>query len=314
MKRGKIIRLPFDLLWMRLDTRKCVVVELYWLGIYIGLLLFSVNLRSPFLYRLVSCLLRLRWNFKNIIHSRFGLSNLIKRRSYRRGFISWTALPIFLFMGASIAIAVYSYNHLEEIGGLVAIVIISIAAIVAMWNAESLSKLWLYRPWNLGLSKILLAAVIVALLGCTTAAYSDIEPYLTAKIHIENWFSSAGDKVASWFETKPINELENEVMQLINTEREDRGIRPIIWDESMRMGARNHSENMLEKGSLFHAFGPFAECCFMSGSTWASAKDIVEGWMSSTTGHREILLDPQYLRGVVGIARNGALYATYRCY
>ena len=104
------------------------------------------------------------------------------------------------------------------------------------------------------------------------------------------------------------------MLELINLERTNRGIRPITWDESIRTGARNHSENMLERGSLFHASGPFAECCFMSSSSWASAKDIVEGWMSSTTGHREILLDPRYVRGAAGIARDGSLYATYRCY
>jgi hypothetical protein len=307
MKRGKIIRLPFDLLWMRFDTRKCVVVELYWLGIYIGLLLFSINVRSPLLYRLVSGLLRLRWNYKNIIHRKFGLSNLIKRRSYRRGFISWTALPIFLFMAASIAIAVYSYKHLEEIGGLVAIVIISIAAIVAMWNAENLSKLWQYRPWNLGLSKVLLVAVIVALLGCTMAAYSDVEPFSAAKTNIISWFSKTGEAVGGWFQEKPVSEVETEVLQLVNVERANRNIPELQWDEQLHQIAREHSQAMADIGSMFHSSvsAPYAENCYWSGGTTynTSARDIVTSWMGSDK-HRTWLLCPNLKHIGVGLVKS----------
>lgn len=52
MKKRRAILFPFDVLWIRFDTRRRLVVEVYWLGVYLGLLLFSVDIRCPFLYRL----------------------------------------------------------------------------------------------------------------------------------------------------------------------------------------------------------------------------------------------------------------------
>ena len=50
MKSHKIIRFPFNLLWIRFDPRREFGVNFYFLGISIGLLLFSVNIRFPYLY------------------------------------------------------------------------------------------------------------------------------------------------------------------------------------------------------------------------------------------------------------------------
>jgi len=112
--------------------------------------------------------------------------------------------------------------------------------------------------------------------------------------------------------------LEKETFRLINVEREKRGISPVLWNEELHSGARIHSKNMQEKGSLYHdTQGMFAECCYgasYASSIYATAEATVEGWMSSTAGHREILLDPQYRQGAVGIAKDNGFWATYRCY
>jgi hypothetical protein len=112
--------------------------------------------------------------------------------------------------------------------------------------------------------------------------------------------------------------LEKEIVRLINVEREDRGIQPILWSEGLHSGARVHSEDMQEEGSLYHdTDGAFAECCYGASyvsSVYATAEATVQAWMTSTTGHREILLDPQYEFGAVGVARNNGFWATYRCY
>jgi S1-C subfamily serine protease len=112
--------------------------------------------------------------------------------------------------------------------------------------------------------------------------------------------------------------LEKETFRLINVEREKLGISPVLWNEELHSGARIHSQNMQEKGFLYHdTQGMFAECCYgasYASSIYATAEATVEGWMSSTAGHREILLDPQYRQGAVGIARDNGFWATYRCY
>jgi len=112
--------------------------------------------------------------------------------------------------------------------------------------------------------------------------------------------------------------LEREILRLINVERESRGISPVRWNEQLHSTARMHSQDMQEEGFLYHdTGGMFAECCYGASSVssiYATAEATVEGWMSSTAGHREILLDPQYGQGGVGVARDSGFWATYRCY
>lgn len=112
--------------------------------------------------------------------------------------------------------------------------------------------------------------------------------------------------------------LEREILRLINVEREGRGISPVRWDEQLHNGARTHSQDMQEEGFLYHdTSGMFAECCYGASSVssiHATAEATVQAWMSSTAGHREILLDSRYRIGGVGVARDNGFWATYRCY
>jgi len=111
--------------------------------------------------------------------------------------------------------------------------------------------------------------------------------------------------------------LEKDTFMWINSERLTRGMPSVIWNEVIHSGARRHSESMQQKGYLYHeTFGQFAECCY--GASYASpshgsAKATVDAWLSSTAGHREILLDRRYKQGAVGIAKDKGFWATYRC-
>jgi S1-C subfamily serine protease len=113
-------------------------------------------------------------------------------------------------------------------------------------------------------------------------------------------------------------ELEMETFRLINVERQKRGIPPVQWSEALHAGARKHSQSMQREGYLYHdTEGSFAECCYgasYASSVYGTPSAAVESWMSSTAGHQEILLDPQYILGAVGIAKNRGFWATYRCY
>ncbi|TSA58198.1 hypothetical protein D4R42_00170 [bacterium] len=119
-------------------------------------------------------------------------------------------------------------------------------------------------------------------------------------------------------EEQSLLELEKEVFRLINIQRQERGIPPVAWSETLHDGARKHSENMQKKGSLYHdTHGQFAECCYGGPLQYSpssiTATGTVNSWMSSP-GHRAIVLDGQYRQGAVGIARDTGFFATYRCY
>ena len=118
-------------------------------------------------------------------------------------------------------------------------------------------------------------------------------------------------------EETALTALEREILRLINVERETRGIPAVAWNEALHSGARTHSRNMQEEGYLFHdTRGVFAECCYGAShvaSIYATAQATVQSWMSSTAGHREILLDSRYRAAAVGVARDRGFWATYRC-
>jgi hypothetical protein len=113
-------------------------------------------------------------------------------------------------------------------------------------------------------------------------------------------------------------DIEKGILEQINMERNKAGLNLIAWDESLHLGAREHSEYMAEKGMLFHATGYFSECVFSSTSSvmgidfpgYPDAKITVKSWMDSP-GHRSILLGNEYTVGAVGVSKKG--YATYRC-
>jgi serine protease Do len=143
-------------------------------------------------------------------------------------------------------------------------------------------------------------------------AINEAKPFINAEME------KAHQEEKAQSEEQALIELEKETFRLINVEREERGIPPVVWNEALHNGAREHSENMQETGYLYHdTSGFYAECCYgasYASSFYATPRAAVEGWMSSTAGHREILLDPQYGQGAVGIARDEGFWATYRCY
>ncbi len=98
---------------------------------------------------------------------------------------------------------------------------------------------------------------------------------------------------------------EKETQRLINAERKKRHIPPVEWDSYMHELSRNHSEAMAKARRLYHT-DRYAlqggENCFMGSS---SPKAIVRGWMSSTAGHREWLLDRRVNRAAIGISNGG---------
>lgn len=136
-----------------------------------------------------------------------------------------------------------------------------------------------------------------------------------------------------------ISELEQEVNRLINLERTNQGLRPLIWDDKIGLIAREHSQDMANRNFFAHEnpegedptarsnrhgyscmkdYGSYytyglaeniaetpvysnVEGCGSTTSLDSLAECIVDGWMQSP-GHRENILTKTYTKTGIGIS------------
>jgi uncharacterized protein YkwD len=154
--------------------------------------------------------------------------------------------------------------------------------------------------------------------------------------------SGLGNFISGIFDPKSqidISELEQEVHNLINSERTNNGLRPLSWDDNIVTIAREHSKDMVDRNFFAHVnpngedpterakrhgyscvkdYGSYytyglaeniAETpiysdvigCGSTTSLDSLAKCIVDGWMGSP-GHRENILTSTYTKTGIGIA------------
>lgn len=126
--------------------------------------------------------------------------------------------------------------------------------------------------------------------------------------------------------------LEQKIHELINQERVNNKLKPLVWDDKLTQAARNHSQDMATRRYFNHKspeghdflwryqqvgftgkitignkYYLGAENIFSVGTTGASgspdatAKEIVDGWMNSK-GHRYNILTSYWLREGIGVA------------
>ncbi len=131
-------------------------------------------------------------------------------------------------------------------------------------------------------------------------------------------------------QVRPVRlELEEQVLTLVNQERESAGVKPLFFSPELAKAARRHSVAMARAGFFQHrgegepaliervaASGMdtdhVGENIFeTSGVSATVADECVEMWMHSD-GHRLNLLSPEFERtGIaVGISSNGENYIT----
>ena len=110
------------------------------------------------------------------------------------------------------------------------------------------------------------------------------------------------------------SEFERQVLLLVNIERENHGIGPLVWDEALAAVARAHSIDMVQRGYFSHTcpdgVGPF-DRMRNAGITYRTAGEniaagyrtpeaVLEGWMNSP-GHRDNILNESFTRLGVGL-------------
>jgi uncharacterized protein YkwD len=123
--------------------------------------------------------------------------------------------------------------------------------------------------------------------------------------------------------------LERDVLALINKQREQNGLNPLVWDSKSAEVARVHSRDMGWNNFFNHrgqdgkmvneradALGlddwqMIGENIAMVGGFKDPVDHVVQGWMDSS-GHRKNILDPRWKETGIGIFINseGTYYFT----
>lgn len=117
--------------------------------------------------------------------------------------------------------------------------------------------------------------------------------------------------------------MERVIFDLVNEERRERGLEPLVWDEQLAERAREWSRGMADDGSLEHEdpqqmleqaeeLSGVGENIFR-GTGEVPASTVHVRWMRSP-GHRTNVLQPEFDRLGVGIVctEDGEVFATQR--
>jgi len=107
--------------------------------------------------------------------------------------------------------------------------------------------------------------------------------------------------------------LERAIFDLVNAERASHGVSPLVWDDSLALAARSHSQDLVDFNMVGHfgsdgrdAHARLTDIGWRSGGEnvhrgAGTPEEIVRGWMNSTAGHRETMLNSNFMYGGIGI-------------
>lgn len=116
---------------------------------------------------------------------------------------------------------------------------------------------------------------------------------------------------------KADNKAEQEMFRLVNIEREKAGVKPLVFDDSLRDVARLHSRDMFEKGYFSHytpeGLSPFDRmdnqdiAYSFAGENLALAPstDLAMQGLMNSPGHRKNILSPNFGKIGIGVIDGG---------
>jgi uncharacterized protein YkwD len=131
-------------------------------------------------------------------------------------------------------------------------------------------------------------------------AINDAKPFITEVREKEQALEEAQR------EEQALLALEKETFVLINVERECAGVPPTKWDDELYRLSKAHTQEMADKGELFHTPMGASYCENAWGAPWGGisrqnlAQTIVDSWMSSPL-HRAWILHAPLKTSVVSI-------------
>lgn len=127
---------------------------------------------------------------------------------------------------------------------------------------------------------------------------------------------------AAMDEPAPAEEYITEVLRLVNVERTNAGLSPLVLDSELSEAAKERAEEQIE---LFGHTRPDGQSCFTvfkehgidystagenAAAGYSTPEEVVEAWMSSD-GHRANILKPCFEKLGVGFAHSDDSYGTY---
>ncbi|SFJ69625.1 CAP domain-containing protein [Thermoflavimicrobium dichotomicum] len=131
---------------------------------------------------------------------------------------------------------------------------------------------------------------------------------------------SQQDDSANQASSSSLQAIEKEVIQLVNAEREKRGLKPLKASEKLSDLAQKKSDDM-KKNSYFSHYSPTYGSPFdmlnQYGVSYRSAaeniaagqmtaKEVMKSWMESS-GHRANILNPSFTHIGVGFTKGGSM-------
>jgi len=122
---------------------------------------------------------------------------------FRSG-ISWTVFPTSLLIIASLAGIYYVYTNFGEFDKSVALGIVAVAIIIAIWNFLTLIRLRRYRPRKVTVGRIFCSLILVALVWCTAAAFTGIQPLPSIKDRALNFIEQNWQAISESLAPAPV--------------------------------------------------------------------------------------------------------------
>lgn len=141
----------------------------------------------------------------------------------------------------------------------------------------------------------------------------------SANTHIKNPdLIYPGDKIYIPVMDSTVQAYENEVVRLVNIERDKQGLKPLVSDWQLSRVARYKSQDMQDNGYFSHnspTYGSAFNMMKSFGISYRTAgeniargqrtpKEVVNAWMNSS-GHRANILNSSFTKIGVGYAKDG---------
>jgi len=116
-------------------------------------------------------------------------------------------------------------------------------------------------------------------------------------------------------------EAEQEILRLVNAERQSRGLAMLVFDEHLQQAARKHSALMAASGEVEHVVGGESKLSLRLGGlrfdacgenvALSAAASLAHTALMHSPGHRANILDAQYNALGVGVIRTSkGIYVT----
>lgn len=149
-----------------------------------------------------------------------------------------------------------------------------------------------------------------------------VNPATTPETTERTKVTTTATVAAAMDEPAPAEEYITEVLRLVNVERTNAGLSPLVLDSELSEAAKERAEEQIE---LFGHTRPDGQSCFTvfkehgidystagenAAAGYSTPEEVVEAWMSSD-GHRANILKPCFEKLGVGFAHSDDSYGTY---